>query len=102
MTRQPCSRSDTLRRNICHWSSNKAAVTADSYQKVWQRYWKPFHLGALENSTELRTVDVTTVLTRHAKNGHFGARTLSHCKWFMSGVYEHAVASRHRSEESHT
>jgi integrase len=71
--------------------ANKAAVTADSYEKVWERYWKPCITPTLK-LTELRTVDVTTVLTRHAKGG-LGARTLSHCKWFLSGVYEHAIAS---------
>jgi hypothetical protein len=70
---------------------NKAAVTANSYARVWAQYWKPF-ISALVKLTELRTVDATTILTGHAKR-QLGARTLSHVKWFMSGVYEHAIAS---------
>jgi integrase len=70
---------------------NKAAVTADSYERVWERSWKPSFKDSLK-LTELRTADVTAILTHHAKNG-FGSRTLSHCKWFLSGVYEHAIAS---------
>ncbi len=35
---------------------------------------------------------MTVELTRLAKSG-LGPRTLSHTKWFLSGVYEHAVAS---------
>jgi integrase len=70
---------------------NKAAVTADSYEKVWERSWKPSFTDSLK-LTELRTADVTAILTHHAKSG-LGARTLSHYKWFLSGVYEHAIAS---------
>jgi integrase len=70
---------------------NKAAVTADTYDKVWARSWKPSFAASLK-LTDLRTSDVTAVLTRHAKKG-LGSRTLSHCKWFLSGVYEHAIAS---------
>jgi hypothetical protein len=55
------------------------------------RYWKPSCADSLK-LTELKTADVTAILAHHAKAG-LGARTLSHAKWFMSGVYEHATAS---------
>jgi integrase len=35
---------------------------------------------------------VTAVLTKHAKDGK-GGRTLSHIKWFLSGVYVYAISS---------
>jgi integrase len=86
------SLSEYIEKHYLPWIEvNKAAVTADSYAKVWGQYWKPF-ISAPVKLTELRTVDATTILTRHAKRG-LGARTLSHIKWFMSGVYEHAIAS---------
>jgi integrase len=86
------SLSDYIEKHYLPWTeANKAAVTANSYTKVWERYWKP-SLPASLKLTELRTSDVTAVLTHHAKN-ELGPRTLSHLKWFLSGVYEHAVAS---------
>jgi integrase len=81
-----------VEKHYLPWAAeNKAAVTADGYAKVWARSWKPSFAPSLK-LTDLRTADVTAVLTHHAKNG-LGARTLSHCKWFLSGVYEHAIAS---------
>jgi len=86
------SLSDYIEKHYLPWTeSSKAAVTADSYTKMWERYWKPF-LPVTLKFTELRTSDVTKVLTHHAKKG-LGPRTLSHLKWFLSGVYEHAIAS---------
>jgi len=84
--------SEYVEKHYLPWTeANKAAVTANSYTKVWERYWKP-SLPASLKFTELRTSDVTVILTQHAKNG-LGPRTLSHLKWFLSGVYEHAIAS---------
>ncbi len=81
-----------IEKHYLPWTSeNKAAVTANSYANVWARYWKPSIAASLK-LTDLRTADVTAILTHHAKGG-LGARTLSHCKWFLSGVYEHAIAS---------
>jgi integrase len=84
--------SEYIEKHYLPWTTeNKAAVTANSYKRVWERYWKP-SIAATLKLTELRTADVTAVLTHHAKSG-LGARTLSHAKWFLSGVYEHAIAS---------
>jgi len=44
---------------------NKAAVTADSYEKVWARSWKPSFRDSLRLD-ELRTADVTAILALHA------------------------------------
>ncbi len=83
---------DYVEKHYLPWcQENKAAVTANSYWRVWARYWKPSFAASLK-LTELQTADVTVVLTRLAKSG-LGPRTLSHTKWFLSGVYEHAVAS---------
>ena len=83
---------DYVEKHYLPWcQENKAAVTANSYWRVWARYWKP-SLAVSLKLTELQTSDVTVVLTRLAKTG-LGSRTLSHSKWFLSGVYEHAVAS---------
>ena len=88
-----------IEKHYLPWTTeNKAAVTANSYKRVWERYWKPSVAASLK-MTELRTADVTAVLTHHAKAG-LGARTLSHAKWFLSGVYEHAIASGIVPEES--
>jgi integrase len=67
---------------------NMAAVTVYSYGRLWAR-WKD-HLGqvALEN---LQTADVSRVLTEFAIAKASG-RTLSHAKWFLSGVYVFAIA----------
>ncbi len=67
---------------------NKAAVTAYSYKRLWARWKKPLGAVALDN---LQTADVTRVLTDVAKAGASG-RTLSHLKWFLSGVYVFAIA----------
>jgi hypothetical protein len=84
--------SEYIEKHYLPWvEANKAAVTANSYKRVWVRYWKPSCADSLR-LTELKTADVTAILTHHAKAG-LGSRTLSHAKWFMSGVYEHAIAS---------
>jgi hypothetical protein len=73
----------------CH--ENKAAPTANAYERIWHRYWKP-HVGGIA-LTNLQTAEVTAVLTSLAKNGK-GSRTLSHIKWMLSVVYQYAIASR--------
>jgi integrase len=83
--------SEYIEKHYLPWvEANKAAVTANSYKRVWVRYWKPSCADSLK-LTELKTADVMAILTHHAKAG-FGARALSHAKWFVSGVYEHAIA----------
>jgi integrase len=68
---------------------NKAAVTAYSYERLWKR-WAPA-IGSKAFAT-LQTSDVTAVLTSLAQQA-VGTAYLSHLKWFMSGVYEYALAS---------
>src|ERR1700730_18093941 len=46
---------------------NKAASTAHSYERIWERSWQKF-VGKIA-LTDLTTADVTKVLTHHAKNG---------------------------------
>jgi integrase len=69
---------------------NKAAPTYDGYRKYWTHYWK----AEVGNVTlgNLQTVQVTKILTKLAESG-LSSRTLSHAKWFLSGLYQHAVAS---------
>ena len=69
---------------------NKAAPTANSYERIWKRSWQGF-VGNIALTT-LTTADVTKVLTHHAKSG-LGARSLSHIKWMLSGVYVYAISS---------
>ena len=69
---------------------NKAAATHDGYRKLWQKNLRP-HIGKIALA-DLTTTQVTGLLTKLAQDG-FGARSLSHMKWFLSGAYEHAVAT---------
>jgi integrase len=69
---------------------NKAAATHDGYRKLWQKNLRP-HIGKIALA-DLTTTQVTGLLTKLAQDG-FGARSLSHIKWFLSGAYEHAVAT---------
>jgi hypothetical protein len=69
---------------------NKAAATVNGYKRIWSRYLKPdFGTTAL---TDLQTVEVTAVLTKHATAGK-GSRTLSHIKWMLSSVYQFAIST---------
>jgi integrase len=70
--------------------ANKAAATANDYDRLWQRNLKP-SLGEIALAN-LQTAQVTDVLTKHAQDG-LGARSLSHAKWMLSGVYQYAIAS---------
>ncbi len=69
---------------------NKAAPTANSYERIWKRSWQEF-VGNIA-LTNLTTADVTKILTHHAKSG-LGARSLSHIKWMLSVVYVYAISS---------
>jgi len=90
--------SEYVEKHYLPWTeANKAAVTANSYTKVWERYWKP-SLPASLKFTELRTSDVTVILTQHAKNG-LGPRTLSHLKWFGVRSLRTRDCLRYRPEE---
>lgn len=83
--------SEFVEKHYLPWcEANKSAPTANGYTRVWENYWKP-SIGAV-TLTGLQTAQVTAVLTKHAKGGK-GSRTLSHIKWFLSGVYVYAVSS---------
>jgi len=81
---------DFVEHKYLPWvTDNKAAVTAYSYKRLWQGRWKD-HIGksALDG---LQTAEITRILTAYAKEGYSG-RTLSHIKWFLSGVFDFAIA----------
>jgi integrase len=87
--------SDTLTeffRDVYHpWvEKNRATTTAEGYRKTWNKYLEP-HIGkvALAN---LQTRQVTALLTHFSEQG-LRARTLSHAKWLLSGIYEYAIAT---------
>ncbi len=92
---------DFITNQYLVWAeTTKAAATVNGYRRVWIHYLEPA-LGkvALVN---LKTVDVTAILTEHAKGGKDkagkdkpgkGSRTLSHIKWMLSGVYQYAIAT---------
>jgi integrase len=83
--------SEFIEKHYLPWCrDNKAAPTANSYARMWERYWK-VHVGSI-SLTNLHTAQVTAVLTHHAKAGK-GARSLSHIKWMLSGVYVYAISS---------
>jgi len=68
--------------------SNKAAATYNGYRQLWIKYLSPrFEKTSL---LDLQTPAVTSLLTHYAKEG-LGARTLSHIKWMLSGVYGFAI-----------
>ena len=71
-------------------AANKAAATVNGYRQLWEKNWRPV-LGHKILAT-LPTADVSNVLTAMARNGH-GASSLQHNKWFLSGVFEHAIAT---------
>jgi integrase len=78
--------------------ANKSAATARGYKQVWERYLKP-RLGgvAMVNLTTARITEVLTALAKHGSGAEkarpLKTRSLSHVKWFLSGVYVHAIAS---------
>jgi integrase len=80
-----------IEKDYLPWcEANKSAPTANGYKRVWENYWKSHIAGVA--LTALQTAQVTAVLTKHAKDGK-GGRTLSHIKWFLSGVYVYAISS---------
>jgi site-specific recombinase XerC len=82
---------DFIERHYLPWcDANKSAPTANGYKRIWDCYLKP-HIGGIA-LVNLQTTQVTQLLTHHAKNG-LGSRTLSHIKWFLSGVYVYAISS---------
>ncbi len=90
------SLTDFIENHYLPWcDANKSAATARGYKQVWERYLKPT-LGTVA-LVNVNTAQVTAVLTAHATKAHakngLGSRTLSHIKWFLSGVYVHAMAS---------
>jgi integrase len=72
-----------------HCDANTVPVTATTYRRIWQTRWKD-SVGSVMLAN-LRTEHVTRVLTDMAEKG-LGSHTLSHAKWFLSGVYVHAIA----------
>jgi hypothetical protein len=83
-------------RTYLPWvQSNKAAATFNGYRQLWLKYLSPrFEKTSL---LDLQTHEVTSLLTHYAKSG-LGARTLSHIKWMLSGVYVFRHWSGHRTE----
>lgn len=81
---------DFIEQKYLPWvTDNKAAVTAYSYKRLWEGRWKN-HIGKIALDG-LQTAEITRILTAYAKEGYSG-RTLSHIKWFLSGVYDFAIA----------
>jgi integrase len=82
---------DYIENRYLPWvETNKSAATANGYKQIWHRYLKPT-LGKIP-LTSVQTVQVTSALTKHAKDG-INAHTLSHIKWFLSGVYVFAISN---------
>ncbi len=80
-----------IEKHYLPWcEANRSAATMRGYKQLWERYLKP-HLGTVA-LVNVSTAQITTILTAHAKAG-LGRHTLSHIKWFLSGVYVHAIAS---------
>lgn len=81
---------DFVEKHYLPWcEANKSAATANDYKRRWENSWKA-HVGVIR-LTDLQTAQVTKVLTKHAQDGK-GPRTLSHIKWFLSGVYVYAIS----------
>jgi integrase len=92
------SLTDFIEKHYLPWcEANRSAATHRGYKQLWDRYLKP-HLGAIA-IVNVTTAQITVLLTSLAKIGSgadskpLGGRTLSHVKWFLSGVYVHAIAS---------
>jgi integrase len=66
----------------------KAAATADCYRKLFRKIEPKLARTAL---ADVDTAAVTRFLTRLANDG-LGACSLGHVKWFLSGIFNHAVA----------
>ena len=66
---------------------NKTAATHNGYKQLWNRYLSPRF--SQTPMIDLQTHEVTALLTHYATT--LGARTLSHIKWLLSGVYVFAI-----------
>jgi len=74
---------DFVEQKYLPWATdNKAAVTACSYKRLWLR-WKI--RSGRSRWMDCRRPRLPHILTAYAKEGYNG-RTLSHIKWFLSGV----------------
>ena len=69
---------------------NRATTTAEGYRKTWNKYLEP-HIGKIALAN-LQTQQVTALLTHFSEQGR-RARTLSHAKWLLSGIFEYAIAT---------
>jgi hypothetical protein len=69
---------------------NRATTTAEGYRKTWNKYLEP-HIGKIAPAN-LQTQQVTALLTHFSEQGR-RARTLSHAKWLLSGIFEYAIAT---------
>src|SRR5207237_10314630 len=69
---------------------NRATTTAEGYRKTWNKYLEP-HIGKIALAN-LQTQQVTALLTHFSEKGR-RARTLSHAKWLLSGIFEYAIAT---------
>src|SRR5207237_1285790 len=69
---------------------NRATTTAEGYRKTWNKYLEP-HIGKIALAN-LQTQQVTALLTHFSEWGR-RARTLSHAKWLLSGIFEYAIAT---------
>jgi site-specific recombinase XerD len=63
---------------------NRATTTAEGYCKTWNKYLAP-HVGKIALA-DLQTTHVTALLTHFSEQG-LRARTLSHAKWLLTGIY---------------
>lgn len=80
---------DFVERHYLPWcEANKAASTVYGYKRLWHTHWQP-RIGHLA-LTSVTTAQITDALTDMAAK--LGRNTLSHAKWFLSGVYEDAKA----------
>ncbi len=68
--------------------TTKAASTSDCYRKLFKKIEPGIARTAL---ADLDTPAFTKFLTRLANSG-LGACSLGHVKWFLSGIFNHAVA----------
>jgi integrase len=66
---------------------NKTPATYNGYRQLWNKYLSP-RFGKTP-MVDLQTHEVTALLTHYAQT--LGARTLSHMKWMLSGVYVFAI-----------
>jgi integrase len=71
-------------------TETKAAATSAGYTKTFTRHLRP--VFGKRKMTDITTGNVTKMLTSAAQGG-LHSRMLSHIKWCLSGIYEHAIAT---------